>query len=193
MKRLIYIALLLFLFVSTHGQMIGRGPSARSLAPESCGTGTSNYGDTEATASYSTFAANYITYVPVTVTGCGGVISYHAFVGTTVSTHVKFALYTDASGTPGSYIENSITSEVSETASAWNTYTPVSTSFNVTAGNYWVASISDATHNISSTGGTLSRYRQSQTYANGFVTTASASLNISDCNINVYITVNHEF
>jgi len=187
-KYLLILALFFPLVVS--GQIL---PGVVGSKPVSgCGTGTSNYGDEAATSSLSTFSANYITYVPVTVTSCGGVTEYHAYVGSTASTHVKVALYTDAAGVPGNLVANSTTAEISESAGGWNTYS-IATNPEVLSGNtYWVAFITDANHNISSTGGALARYRQARTYADGFVATATPVLNISDCNTNVYITVDHE-
>lgn len=188
MKKL--LILILFLFSLTLQAQLIPGIVASQGGVVGCGTGTSNYGDESATSSLSTYSANYVTYVPVTVSACGGVITYHAFVGGTASTHVKFALYTDNAGVPGSLVANSETGETSESTAQWNTYTALANP-HVLAGNYWVASLTDANHNISSTGGALARYRQTRTYADGFPATATPVLNISDCNTNTYIVIDH--
>lgn len=191
MKKTIIILGALFLFIMSNAQ-IGRYPFSASLAPEGCGTGTSNYGDYTATSSYSEYTGNYVIYVPVTVELCGKGITAVAYVGPTASTHVKFALYTDNAGKPGTLIAGSESAEISETANAWNTYTFTTSPSVTSATTYWVASISDVTHNIGSTGGTLQKYREVRTYANGFPATANAFSISTTANTNVYITVNHE-
>jgi hypothetical protein len=158
---------------------------------QTCGTGTSNYGDTGGgtTAPYTMWDGT-IYYQKVLVTNCGTVTSIHHYIGATAATTAKVALYTDNVGVPGTLVTNSASIQKSETINSYNTYLFTTPPTVAAATYYWIAFFSGQEHK-GSNDGTETLYTQERAYASGFPASATGILVGSVYKFNAYITIAH--
>lgn len=117
--------------------------------------------------------------------GTGGTIStLRVYLGAvdSLSPHVKVALYSDSSGSPGSLLSSASAASITATANAWNT-APLGTTVTLTPNtNYWLALTTESGNTFFSihSGGGSTKYQSGFTYSGNFPSTYTTNASSSD-------------